>query len=223
MTIDREQISAKDIEEGLRASRTARRDVFRALAQTSYHDWPAYRSTPLYDRQSLPALEEDVRTVASEWFTHDAHKCVDEFACHLPLAYMDFQPHDGYTGPTQYEMTPLVRAFLVKTLQGRDHETALVEYLRNHPNLRQKLGFESVPDQSTLWRSWHERFSTDLRETIKTAARSVLFAADRAGVDIPREPERTTPHNETENENPPTDRAVLKQAEAVTDHVRDIV
>lgn len=223
MTCDRERISAENIEGESRASRTARRDVFRALAETSYHNWPAYRSTPLYDRQSLPALEEDVRTVAGEWFTHDAHECVEAFVNHLPLAYMDFRPHDTYCGLTRYGMTPLVRAFLLKTLHGWDHETALVEHLQNHPKLRHEFGFDSVPDQSTLWRSWHERFSADLRETIEMAARTILFAADRAGVDVPRQPERKTPHRETENENPPTDRTVLEQAAVVTDHVSDIV
>ncbi|RBI62401.1 hypothetical protein DMJ13_11065 [halophilic archaeon] len=35
-----------------------------------------YRSTPLYDRQSLPALEEDVRTVVCERFTSDLRETV---------------------------------------------------------------------------------------------------------------------------------------------------
>ncbi|ELY94340.1 transposase (TCE33) [Natrialba chahannaoensis JCM 10990] len=136
---------------------------------------------------------------------------------------MDFQPHDGYTGPTRYEMTPLVRVFLLKALHGWDYETALIEYLRNHSHLRSELGLDSVPVQSTLWRSWHERFSTDLRETIETAARTILFAADRAGVDVPHEPAHTTHRHETTDEVPLTDRVVLEQTEVVTDHVNEIV
>jgi hypothetical protein len=47
-----------------------------------------------------------------------------------------------------------------------------------------------VPDQSTLWRSWHHRFTTELQDTVETAARTILIKAQNAGVTVPREPER---------------------------------
>jgi hypothetical protein len=68
----------------------------------------------------------------------------------LPLVYVGFTPHDRYTGPTRHEMGQLLRAFLVKELHGWDHETALVEYIQRQPSLRRDLGFETIPDQSTL-------------------------------------------------------------------------
>ncbi len=92
--------------------------VFRTIATTPSHDWPAYDSTQLYDRSALGALEEDIRTVATVWFAHDVHDSVDHFVCHLPLAYVEFQPHDCYSGATQYEMATLVRAFVLKELHG---------------------------------------------------------------------------------------------------------
>jgi hypothetical protein len=49
------------------------RAIFRVVAQTSHHEWPAYDSTQLYDRSSLAALKEDIHTVARGWFDHDAH------------------------------------------------------------------------------------------------------------------------------------------------------
>ncbi|MFD1514435.1 hypothetical protein [Halomarina rubra] len=148
--VDQGPESGKHEKELRDSAHTARRTIFHTIAGTSYHNRPAYRSSPLYDQQSLPALEEDVRTIPSEWFTHDAHECVKAFVCHLPLAYMEFQPHDTYSDPTRYEMTPLVRAFLLKSLHGWEHETALLEHLGNHLRLRGELGLNSVPGQSTL-------------------------------------------------------------------------
>jgi hypothetical protein len=82
-----------------------RRDVFRRIARWPSLEWPAYDSTPFYDRRSLDTLEQDVRTVAGVWFEHDAHTSADEFVCQLPLAYVGFTPQDRYTGPTRYGMS----------------------------------------------------------------------------------------------------------------------
>ena len=59
--------------------------------------------------------------------------------------------------------------------------------------------------------------------TFETTARTILVVADRAGVDVPCQPERKTARHETQNENPPTDCAALEQGDEVTDHVSDIV
>ncbi|WP_157969414.1 transposase [Haloplanus rubicundus] len=162
------------------STQTSRRDVFRRIAQRRPFEWPAYDSTPFYDCQSLGGLEQDVRTLAGVWFEHDAHTSVDEFVCQLPLAYVGFAPHDRYTGATRYGMAQLLRVFLVKELHGWDYETALIEYLKRRPSLRRNLGFETVPDQSTLWRSWHHRFTADLRETVDKAARLILIRIHRS-------------------------------------------
>ena len=50
-------------------------------------------------------------------------------------------------------MDTLFRIFILKELHGWSHETALVRYLIHRPELCEQLGFETVPDQSTLWRS----------------------------------------------------------------------
>ena len=92
----------------------SQREVFQEIAATSYQEWPTYDSTPLYDRSSLGGLEEDVRTVARVWFKHDAHESVADFVCYLPLAYVEFDAHDRYTGATRYGMEQLIRAFLLK-------------------------------------------------------------------------------------------------------------
>jgi IS4 transposase len=202
------------------ATRTTRQTVFRTIAQTSYAQWPAYDSIPLYDRSSLGGLEEDIRTVAAVWFDHEAHNSVDEFLSHYPLAYIEFRPHDRYSGASRYKLGQLFRAFLLKEIHGWTYETALVEYLHKHPSLRQELGFGTVPDQSTLWRSWHNRFTPELRETVETAARTILIKAQNAGVSVPRDPERNVHRLEGNDEDStPDDQTILRQAELITDHV----
>ena len=96
-------------------------------------------------------------------------------------------------------MDTLFRVFVLKELHGLEHETALYEYLENCPVLCEQLGFETIPEQSTLWRSWHERFTPDLRETVETATRTILIKAQNAGVGIPREPERKLRHHDDES------------------------
>ena len=119
----------------MESSPSSRRAVFRRIAQTTYHTWPAYTTTNLYDRSSTNGLEEDVATVAGVWFDHDVHESTEEFICQWPLAYANFDAHDRYTGQTRYGMEPLVRLFLLKELHGWTHETALVSYLKQRPKL----------------------------------------------------------------------------------------
>ncbi|ERG98958.1 MAG: hypothetical protein J07HQX50_00100 [Haloquadratum sp. J07HQX50] len=203
----------------------SRRAIFRQIAQRSYTDWPTYDSTGLYDRTSLSGLESDVRTVATHWFTHDAHNSVNQFICSLPLAYFKFNIHDRYAGSTSHEMDVLFRLFVLKECHGWDHETALVNYLNQHSHLCGQLGIETVPDQSTLWRSWHKRFTADLRETVEITARTILIKAQNTGVAVPREPERKLRHHDdgSENQDCPDDKTILKQAERVTNHVSRVL
>lgn len=136
-------------------SRESRRTVFRRIARRSYAEWPVYDSTPLYDRTTLAGLESDVRVVSEAWFDHDEHDSIDQFICSIPLAYFIFDAHDYYTASTRYRMDTLFRIFVLKECHGWSHETALVKYLRRRPELCEQLGLETVPDQSTLWRTWH--------------------------------------------------------------------
>ncbi|QGX93790.1 transposase [Haloplanus rallus] len=205
-------------------SDTSRRDVFRRIAQRSHVNWPAYDSTPLYDQSSLTALTEDIRTVSGIWFEHDAHDSVEGFVCQYPLSYVEFNSHDQYCGPTRYEMPQLFRAFLLKEVYGWGHETALVEYLRQHSETRCSLGFDAIPDQSTLWRSWNKRFSADLRETVERTARTLLINAQNAGVAVPRDPEpKLQYHNDEPSSTDPDDQTVLEEAAKITDHVSRVV
>ncbi|MFC6770260.1 transposase, partial [Halorubrum pallidum] len=140
------------------------------------------------------------------------------------LAYFRFEAHDRYTESTRYEMNTLFRVFVLKELHGWDHETALVEFLECHPELREQLELDRIPNQSTLWRSWHERFTGELRETVETAARTILINAQNAGVSVPRDPKRTLPQRGNDTDESDLDgQTVLEQAEAITDHISRVV
>ncbi|GAB3421275.1 hypothetical protein GCM10027435_24860 [Haloparvum alkalitolerans] len=165
-----------------------------------------------------------MQTVSETWFDHDSHDSVEEFVWSLPLAYFQFNTHDCYGGLTRYEMDTLFRVFVLKELHGWEHETALLKYLDSHSELRERLELESVPDQSTLWRSWHTRFTDGLRETVQKAARTILIKAQNADVAVPREPERNLldrGHDATESD--PDDQTILDEAGNITDHVSRVV
>ena len=199
------------------------RTVFRQISQQSSVDWPTYEYSPLFDRSSLSALESDVRLVADTWFNQDTHVAIGTFVHAVPLAYVQFDAHDRYAGSTSYEMETLFRLFLLKECYGWDHETALVEYLTQHPDFCEQIGLESVPNQSTLWRSWHRRFTADLQDTVETAARTILIKAQNAGVTVPREPDRQSRnHGDESTASDPDDQTILKQAETVTERVSDV-
>ncbi len=118
------------------STRSSRRDVFRSIATTSHFHWPAYDSTPLYNRGSLDALEEDIRTIATVWFSHKTHDSVDDFIGEIPLQYVNFSAHDRYSDPTKFEMGLVFRVFLLKEVYGWEHETALLKYLAQRPSIR---------------------------------------------------------------------------------------
>ncbi|RJT07209.1 transposase [Halococcus sp. IIIV-5B] len=120
-------------------------------------------------------------------------------------------------------MEQLVRVFLLKALHGWEHESKLAEYLDRRSSVQKHLGFESVPDQSTLWRTWHRRFAPDLREAIETAARSILIQADRVDAPVPRQPPERLSQREEFNDEAPTQQEILDRAEDITEQVSGIV
>lgn len=202
----------------------SQRTLFRRIAQQPYVEWSVYTSTPLYDRTSLAGLESDIRVVSEFWFTHHEHDSLEQFVCVLPIAYFRFEAHDRYGCSTCYEMDTLFRVFVLKELHGWEHETTLLEHLANHPLLCERLELGTVPNQSTLWRSWHNRFTDELRETVQKAARTILIKAQNADVAIPCEPDQHLPSRGDDTDQPdPGERALLDKAETITEHVSRVV
>nr|WP_248895626.1 transposase [Haloplanus sp. XH21] len=121
-------------------------------------------------------------------------------------------------------MDTLFRVFVLKELHGWDHETALLEYLDSYSDLCERLELGTVPNQSTLWRTWNERFTDELRETVQKAARAILIKAQNADVAVPREPERSLPdQGDAAAESDPNDQAILDKGGTITKHVNRVV
>ena len=63
-----------------------------------------------------------------------------------------------------------------------------------------------------------------MRETVETAAQTILITAQNEGVAVPRHPERRPPQREDDGrESDPDDRTALEQAEQIIDHVSRLV
>jgi putative transposase len=110
---------------------------------------------------------------------------IEMLVSRLPIDHCTFAAHDSsapYSGP--YPMAKLVRAFIIEEINGWD-ETALHDHLRVNPSLCRNLGFESLPNQSTFWRAWNERFSAELRGTVQQCADSIITAARACDVSLP--------------------------------------
>jgi len=88
--------------------------------------------------------------VSEAWFAHESHDSIERFVCSLPLACFRFEAHDCYAKSARYEMDTLFRVFLIKEIHGWRHETALLAYLEESPDLCGELELEPIPDQSTL-------------------------------------------------------------------------
>jgi len=75
-----------------------------------------------------------------------------------------------------------------------------------------------------LWRSWNNRFTADLRETVETAGRTILIKAQNAGVSVPRDPQRKLRYRDSDDVDPrPDEQSILEQAARITDHVSRVV
>ena len=134
----------------------------------------------------LDEFVADVTTIAQARCKHATdYADIETLVCDLPLDHLTFAAHDSlapYSGP--YPMAVLVWAFMVKEINGWN-ETALHDHLRANPSLRRDLGFESLPNQSTFWRAWNERFSAGLRDAVQECADAILRAARACEVSLP--------------------------------------
>ncbi len=154
---------------------------------TGYNDQPRFfEGEPDGSGDGLDGFVADVTTIAqAQCERWKSYADIETLICHLPIDHLTFATHDSlapYSG--RYPMAVHVRAALLKELNGWD-ETALHDHLRAHPSLRQKLGFESLPNQSTFWRAWNERFSEQLRDAVQECADTIVRAARACEVSLP--------------------------------------
>ena len=172
---------------------------------------------------TLDSFVADLTTIAqSQCERAESYADLETLVCHLPIDHLTFTAHDSsapYSGP--YPMAVHVRAALLKELNGWD-ETALHDHLRTNPSLREVLGFESLPNQSTFWRAWHERFSEELRDAVQECADSIVTAARACEVSLPDriETDRT---DGTDADRRPEHRLVAEKTDEVWQQAKPFV
>jgi putative transposase len=88
-----------------------------------------------------------------------SHDRVEDMIAAIPMA--GYRLYDEYDHPegNPKPFGAAVRAHILRCVKGWRHETALYRYLCEQPFVATKLGFDGIPDRSTLYRAWQYRFS----------------------------------------------------------------
>ncbi|WP_026190346.1 transposase [Halomicrobium katesii] len=101
---------------------------------------------------------------------------LDDLVARVPACYVRFyDPYDHAQGEPK-PWGAVFRAHVLRCVNGWKHEQALHTYLEGKPGLCTDLGFDGLPDQSTLWRAWNDRL-TDVQDAIQDAAEVVVDVA----------------------------------------------
>jgi len=109
---------------------------------------------------------------------------VEDLVVSLPLP--DLGQADAYPRwHSSYPQESIARALLLKHVYGLSSDAALRRRLRGDPFLLGKLGFDRVPNQSTVWRARERRFADDLLAALREAARELAEVARDHGLDAP--------------------------------------
>lgn len=157
---------------------------------------PLHEESAAYARQCWGILDPDheqqpvswrAEQLASYWFAHPAHADVEAFLCWLPITIGGTPIDDPYpawhTNTTDFEL--VTRLHLIRLYHNWDHETALCTYLDANPERLDALGVESRPNQSTLYTTWHDRFTEPYREDLIQAVEAVVEIARDHDVSVP--------------------------------------
>jgi putative transposase len=171
----------------------------------------------------LDEFVADVTTIAqSQCERWESYADIETLICHLPIDHLTFAAYDAsapYAGP--YPMAIHVRAGLLMELNGWD-ETALYDHLQAHPSLRQNLGFETLPNQSTFWRAWNERFGADLRDAVQACADAIVRAARACEVPLPDRIGSAEPDG-SDADTPPKHQLVAEKTDEVWQQAKPFV
>jgi putative transposase len=110
---------------------------------------------------------------------------VEDLVANAPAQYLELHDRYDHAQGSPHPWAAVFRAHVLRLVKGYKHESALCTYLDANPALATELGFESVPDQSTLWRAWENRFTEDIHEAIRTTAEVAVEQARRFDAPAP--------------------------------------
>lgn len=166
------------------ATPDSKQAVLDALEQT-HPEWPHAEGHDTATGDPAP-LGWEAAAFIEEWFSHDAHDDLEEALCALPLDPAKF----GYTIAEWHAKKPptaMLNAQLLRLVKGWDGETALHDYLEEHPALAADLGFDpdDIPSQPALWRVRSKRLNDEQVAVLRTIAAVLVAVARDHGVPAP--------------------------------------
>jgi putative transposase len=128
-------------------------------------------------------------------YHYDRTLSLEDLVAEVPASYLRFyDTYDhGQGDPKPWDA--VFRAHVLRCVKGWKHATALSRYLKQKPFLCTQLGFEDIPDQSTLWRGWDKRLA-DVQDAVRDAAEVVVDIARYH--DIPAPDPEFLPNQPTE-------------------------
>ena len=91
---------------------------------------------------------------------------VEDLVAIAPAQYLELHDQYDHSQGDPYPWEAMFRAHVLRLVKGWKHEKPLHTFLKAKPFLAADLGFNSIPDQSTLWRAWEYRFTDDVKEAI---------------------------------------------------------
>jgi putative transposase len=141
---------------------------------------------------------------SDQQYRHGRSVSLEDLIAAIPAKYLRFyDTYDHKQGdPKPFEA--VFRAHVLRYVKGWKHATSLHKYLKMKPFLCTQLGFEDIPDQSTLWRAWEDRLD-DVQEAVRTAAEVVVDIAryhDMAAPDpdfLPDQPTETVTQSKSKD------------------------
>lgn len=207
------------------ATQSSHNEVIQRLRET-HNEWPYSSDRDTADGDPWP-IAWDAAAFTEYWFDHPDHNDVEEAICNVPLSPENI----GYDVAEWHYQVPaeaLLRAHLLRIVRGWEHETKLVDYLDNKPQLVGDLGFDndsgnecrnSPPAKSTLWRVWNNnRISDRHKQVIRTIGQIIVNVAREHDIPAPDEvfhpdPSVDAPDTVEQDDETVRDRTITKTQE----------
>jgi putative transposase len=115
---------------------------------------------------------------------HDELPSLEWLIAQVPAFYLKFLDDYDHSQGSPKPWEAIFRAHVLRLVKGWKHDTALRTYLKAKPFLVTELGFDDIPDQSTLWRAWNDRLEP-VHEAVREAAEVVVESAREHGIPAP--------------------------------------
>ena len=196
---------------------TTRAEAFEPLHEKSEKIARLAWGLPTEDGTQKPLSWRAFR-LATHWFGHDEHNDVEAFLAWLPITIggtpIDDPYPDWHASTTDFEV--VTRLHLIRLYHNLNHETALCQYLDTKPSLLDELGIDTCPDQSTLYTTWHERFTEQFRQELRDTVDEVLRVAEIRRVDTSDRISTADDKNQPDEDEEPSASSKRKQAREMT-------